>query len=335
MKKVIVLTISSLILTSCSANTAPPSYLEDAAYIEEHQLAEYVEMRNTYISEDMKETIDEINSLRDKYKDSSIENDFYSMYIDIYDQDSEYGSIQDTFILDNFHGDYSKEYFQDVVEILDKNQSVGLKDYIKKAYNMDLSLNAQVIKKIGRSVVYLENRGGDEGNYISIRTKLTNIKDEGYRDLFQNISRGQYILDKIYTEGQLEDEVSNPLSRDLISFVNKELLTYDENPKSVKIRYEILLEDKEINKVNILLSRIDSEKPKKEDVEVFINLLNTLDLGEEDRGRLLKVYRSIFKEKIDLSGLNIEGYSVLVKENKGNNYIGDNRENVYISIEKQ
>ena len=54
-----------------------------------------------------------------------------------------------------------------------------------------------------------------------------------------------------------------------------------------------------------------------------------------DEGKLLQGYRNIFEEKIDKNVLDIEGYRVDVKYNKGNNYIGDRKENIYIAIERK
>lgn len=324
--------MSCLILTSCTNESAIKK--ASTVFVEEVATTNFVKSRTTYISDDMKETIAEINNLREKYKDSLDEDEFRSIYIDIYDKDNRYGSIQDTFTLNNIHYGNTKEYFNDVVEILDKSEAVGLKDYIKKSYEMNLGPDDIVIKKIGRAVVHVENRGGGENNYISIRIRFTNIKDEDYRDIFEKISRDKYILDNVYTEQILDTPIIDPLSSDLISIVNDELFMNNEISDFAKIRYEILLKNKEINKVNILLSRRDNEKLKKDDIEVFINLLNTLDINDEDRGKLLKAYRNVFEKKIDKSTLNIEGYSVYVKNNKGNNYIGDRKENIYISIDK-
>ncbi|HZK32890.1 MAG TPA: hypothetical protein VFC60_00185 [Tissierellaceae bacterium] len=332
MKKIIILIISCLILTSCS-NTAGLNNNLNA--LVEDVTDTYTEGQTTYIDDEMKETIDEINNLRDKYKLSLDELEIKTIYIDIYDKDNRRGNTQDTFTLNNIHGGYIKEYFDDIVKILDKKEAIGLKNYINKAYDMNLQPNEQYIKKIGRSVIHVENRGGDETNYIAIKTKLTNIKDEDYKAIFEKISRDKYILDNVVSEQKLDSPAIDPLSSDLISFVNDELFMNPVNSKSVEIRYELLLKDKDIDKVNILLSRRHDEKLKKEDIEVFINLLNVLDIKEADRGKLLQGYRNIFEEKIDKSLLDIEGYRIYVKYNKGNNYIGDRKENIYIAIEKK
>lgn len=332
MKKIIVLIMACLMLTSCT-NTGVISH--DLELMKDDLVTvDYSEGKSLCINDEMKETIDEINNLKEKYKDSLDDNEFRHIYINIYEDDN-FGNIQDSFFINNMEDGYTKESVNDVVEILDKREAVGLKDYVKKAYEKNIGPDDYFIKKIGKSVVYVTNRNRYKSNSITIRTKLADIKDEDYRRIFEGISRDKYILDNVYTQGKLYGLDPNPLDRDLISFVNDELFMDNDISKFIKVRYEILLKDKNIDKVNILLSRKRDEKLKKEDIEVFVNLLNALDLKKEDRGEFLKAYRNVFKEKIDGGKLDIEGYSVYVKNNKGNNYIGEKKENLYISIEKE
>lgn len=331
MKKIIVLIMACLMLTSCT-NTGVISH-DLELMTDDLVTVDYSERKPLYINDEMKETIDEINNLKEKYKGSLDHNEF-PLYINIYEDDN-FGNIQDSFFINNMEDGYTKESFKDVVEILDKKEAIGLKDYVTKAYDKNIGPEDYFIKKIGKSVVYVTNRNRYKNNSITIRTKFSDIKDEDYRRTFEGISRDKYILDNVYTEGKLYGLDPNPLDRDLISFVNDELFMDNDLSKFIKVRYEILLKDKNIDKVNILLSRKRDEKLKKEDIEVFINLLNALDLKEEDKGEFLKEYRNVFKERIDGDKLDIDGYSVYIKNNKGNNYIGEKKENLYISIEKE
>lgn len=337
MKKIIVLVMTCLMLTSCVNES---SIKQSSAILQgEVQTSRGFKSGTTYINDDIKENIEEINTLRDKYKDSLDEDEFNSVYIDIYDKENRNRSTQDVFDFYNRSGVVEEEYFNDLVQILDKREAVGLKDYINEVDKMDFDENDILVKKIGRAVVYVERMGPySQKKHIFIRVKLSDIKDENFRDTFDKISEGKYILNNVFTEGKLEPPIVDPLSRDLISFENDELfmksLDSSQYTKFASVRYELLLKDKEIDKVNILLSRRNDEKLKTEDIEVFINLLNVLDIEEADRGKLLKAYRNIFQEKIDKSALDIEGYSIYVKYNKGNNYIGDKKENIYISIER-
>lgn len=335
MKKIIVLLIiTSLITTSCVVGSNSTAYLNDSVYIEDTESTELVRNKNTYVTDEMKETVEKINSLADKYKDEIDRGDFGPIYVDIYVEDNIEGSIQDIFSIDNANYNYSKEYFNDVVEILDENISIGLKSFVQEASEMKLDLDEQIIEKIGRTVVHVERDSGRDRNYIGIRTRLTDAKDEEYRDLFKKISKDNYILDNIYTEGRREESIENRLSHDLISFVNPEILINSHIQESIKVRYDLLLLDKEINKVNVLLFRKDSEKLKKEDMEVFSNLLDFLNI-KDDKGELLELYENIFREKDDKITIDTEDYNISIIKNKGNNYIGERKENAYISIERK
>lgn len=337
MKKIIVLVMGCLLLTSCINE----SEIKQASTVLQGEIqSTRVKSRTTYISDDVKETVEEINNLREEYKDLLDEDEFNSIYIDIYDKDTRDGSVQEIFEFYNRFGSSEEKYFNELVQILDKREAQGLKDYVDEVNKMNFDEKDILVKKIGRAVVYVERPGPyTQKKHIFIRVNLADIKDEDYRDIFDKISGGKYILKNVFTEGKFEPPMVDPLSRDLISFENDELFmksNYSSDyAKFASIRYEVLLKDKEIDKVNILLSRRNNEKLKKEDIEVFVNLLNVLDIREADRGKLLQGYRNIFEEKIDKSALDTEGYKIYVKYNKGNNYIGDRKENIYIAIERE
>lgn len=327
MKKLILIVFSCLILTSCSSTVK----LRKNAVIDLEEISSvaYIQEKSTYINDNMKKTIDEINNLKEKYEESlELDDDFSPIYIDIYEIDdmesSNHRSMENNIIISNNRRYYNLDYFNDIVEILDKQEAVGLKDYVEEAYNMKLEPNEIIIKKIGRTVVHVENRIGNEEYYIAINMNIRDIRDEEYRKVFHKISDDKYIFSNIFIGENLN----------LISFVNDELLMNNYNSKFAKIRYEVLLKDKDINKVNILVSRNREEKLKEEDIEVFNNLLDILKLREDSKEELIKKYENIFKEKISREKLKLDGYNIYINGNKGNKSIETKVENIYISIKK-
>lgn len=327
MKKLILIVFSCLILTSCSSTVK----LRKNAVIDLEEISSvpYIQEKSTYINDNMKKTIDEINNLKEKYEESlELDDDFSPIYIDIYEIDdmesSNHRSMENNIIISNNRRYYNLDYFNDIVEILDKQEAVGLKDYVEEAYNMKLEPNEIIVKKIGRTVVHVENRIGNEEYYIAINMNIRDIRDEEYRKIFHKISDDKYIFSNIFIGENLN----------LISFVNDELLMNNYNSKFAKIRYEVLLKDKDINKVNILVSRNREEKLKEEDIEVFNNLLDILKLREDSKEELIKKYENIFKEKIGREKLKLDGYNIYINGNKGNKSIETKVENIYISIKK-
>lgn len=327
----IFLITSSLVLTSCATTVTD---FGEIAQIEETEFTETVGNRNTYVSAEMKDTVEKINDLAGKYKEEIDRGDFGPVYIDIYESDNIEGSIQDVFSMDNANYNYSKEYFNDVVEILDENISIGLKNFVQEASEMELQPEEQIIEKIGKTVVHVERDIGRGRNYIGISTRLTDAKDEDYRDLLQRISKDNYILDNIYTEGLGYEDKNHSQVHNLISFVNPEVLVNRHVSSSARVRYEVLLKDKNIEKVNLLLSRKADEELREEDIDVFVNLLDYLKI-EEEKGELVKRYKNIFEERKDKISLDTSDYNIKVLKGKGNNYIGERRENIYISIEEK
>lgn len=285
-----------------------------ATVIETRDSSKYQE--DFYIDKDIKEVISEINNLRDKYKDNIEEDRFDSLYIDVYEKHYE---ILKNIEFNNRNFRFQKQYFNDLVEILDRSIALGLKDFVEE--NKKAS-NDYIIKKIGRTVVFVEGRGDSE-NYISIKLNLLDIKNEKYDEIFSKVSDDKYILDNIVVGGQLN----------LIDFVNANRNCNYYDSRDIKIRYNMFFEGENLEKINILLEGKKGMKLKEEDIEVFINLLNILDLNAEEKGQLIEEYKNIFEKKSNKK-ISLENYNLNIDCKKGNISSSNSRELRYFSIEK-
>ncbi|WP_353093150.1 hypothetical protein [Tissierella praeacuta] len=323
MNKLIVLIGCSLILTGCSSSINTRASLNDGA-----EVVKVISLENDqeqmYINDDMKEVIDEINNLREKYKDILKEGNFESLYINIYDN-YQRDSYDTRF--DNNMSRYNEDYFNDLVQIIDKSIAHGLKDYVDEMSNKKLEPNDSISKKIGRAVatVITADNINYKDNRIVIELNILDIKDDNYRNIFNKISDNNYILDNVVKGEEL----------DLINFVNCNGYTRNYRANNPSIRYNLFLKDKEIEKVNILIKKVKDNKLDGIDIEVFLNLLSSLNLNEEEKKVLLEEYRNIFEEKVNSRKTSTEKYNIIIEGNKGNKYLGENKQFIYFSIENR
>lgn len=305
MKKWIFLLGASLILTGCSTTGSVTSE---------------VQKKGLYINDDMKKIIKDINDLNDKYsKDMPMDNRYYdSLYIDM---DSNIERIKNISFDRHTYGD---EYFKKLVQILDKGLAEGLEDYVLDMKDKRLEPDETIVEKIGRTIVYIQNRGGNEGNYMSINVDFLDLEDDYYRDRINKISNGKYILDNFITGEKL----------DLLEFLNFSNSNYRNDYNNVGIRYSMFFKDEDIEKVNILIQRKKESEFKDDDMEVFINLLNSLELKEGEKDLLVEKYKNIFEKKVNKRKINLDNYKLLINPNKGNFYSGKNKQLIYFSIER-
>ena len=73
---------------------------------------------------------------------------------------------------------------------------------------------------------------------------------------------------------------------------------------------------------------------KEDDIDVFVNLLNTLELKEEEKDLLLSDYKDVFLTKPSNKKKNFENYDVLINSSKGDSYSDNEKKLVYFSIER-
>lgn len=321
MRKLIYIVGASLMLTGCSASISSPTFVDTVAT--EVGAIEYTREKNVYINEDMKKVIEDINSLSDKYKKDMDERQFDSLYIDIYEED--YGRIKDI----NFNNKhiYGPKYFNELVEILDNSLAGGLKEYVNEMKDKKFKDDGTVIEKIGNTVVFIEPIGNDEENYISIKVNFLDVEDEYYRDIFNTVSDGKYVLDNVIRGEKLN----------LIDFVNinanNPQYYYEYKANNLEIRYNIFLEDKDIEKVNILMKGKMGLELEYDDIGVFINLLNTLELSENEKDLLLNEYKNLVGKKVNKT-ISLDNYKVLINYTKGNTYSDNDKKLIYFSIER-
>lgn len=321
MRKLIYIVGTSLILTGCSTSISAPTSVDtvtqEVAYIE------YTKENNMYINDDMKKVIEDINNLGDKYKKDMDERQFDSLYIDIYEED--YQRIKDI----NFNNKhiYGLKYFNELVEILDNSLAGGLKEYVNEMKDKKFEDDGTVIEKIGNTVVFIEPIGNDEENYISIKVNFLDVEDEYYRDIFNKISDGKYVLDNVIRGERLN----------LIDFINinanNPQYYYEYKANNLEIRYNIFLEDKDIEKVNILMKGKMGLELEYDDIGVFINLLNTLELSENEKDLLLNEYKNIVGKDVNKT-MSLDNYKVLINYNKANTYSDNDKKLIYFSIER-
>lgn len=303
-------------LTGCSTAFVDTVALEVSSI-------EYTREKNVYINGDMKKVIEDINNLSDKYKKDIDERHFDSLYIDIYEEN--YGRIKDI-TFNNKHV-YGPNYFNELVEILDKSLAEGLKEYINEMKYKQIKYEETVIEKIGNTVVFVGGIEGSEENYISIKVNFLDVEDEYYRDIFNKISDGKYVLDNVIRGEKLN----------LIDFVNinanNPQYYYEYKANNLEIRYNMFLEDKSIEKVNILIKGKSELELEYDDIGVFINLLNTLELNEKDKDLLLDEYKNVVGNKVNKT-ISLDNYEVTINSRKENSYSEINRELIYFSIER-
>lgn len=319
MKRWIYMVGVSLLLTGCSTESVE---IEDnnVATIEDTASIEYTSEEGMYLNDDMKEVILDINALREKYKDAIDDRGPDSLYINIYEDSVNW--IKDIeFDNNQIH---NVNYFNDLIEVLDKSIASGLKDYISQMKNKALEYDDIITKKIGRTVVYTENRDRSGGNYISIKMNLLDIKDDYYRDIFNNISDDKYILDKLVMGKDLN----------LIDFVNINNIDHRYNYSNLSIRYNMFFKDKDFTKVNILVQGEKGKDLEYDDIGVFIKLINRLNINkQEEKDQLVDEYKNILKEQSTSKKISLDNYDLLIKSGKGDTYTGNNGKLVYFSIQ--
>ena len=315
MRKYICILGLALILTGCFTSSG----LTDIIDLEDLSDLEVTQEKRVYIRDDVKQLIEEINGIREKYDDGSGRY----VYINIYEDNND--TVEEV----EFNNRYipTDEYFNDLVRILDKDLAKGLKAYVDEMKVKELKIDEPIVKKIGGAVVYSENRWEDGENYISVSIKFSEIEDEHYGQIVDNISDGKYILDNIIIGEKLN----------LIDICNPNTV-YDRRGPNISdtpiVRYNMFFEDKDIEKVNILIQGKKGSKFKDEDIDVFINLLNNLELKGKDKDLLINKYKSIFENKKN-EKISIDNYNIFIKDNKGNTYGGRDRELIYFSMERK
>lgn len=317
MRKLIYVLGLLLVLTGCSTSIST----DDKGVVVPEEVEAIIDRDENamYVDDDFKKVIIEINSLREKYKSSNDENDSNLLYIDIYNTNN---------VTVNFDNQMfgSKEYFDDLIEILDKSIAKGLKDHIKEVKDKEIGDNKVVLRKIGRVAIYAENAQEymeDKENFIFIKINFSDLKDEYYSKLLDKVSADKYLLENMIIGDKLN----------MIDFVNIDN-NYLSSDDYLSIRYNMYLKDKEIKKVNILMQGKNSLELEPEDIDVFVNLLNTLELKEEDKELLLNDYKDIFLTKSNNKKITLDSYKISINSNKGNTYSGADRKLVYFSIER-
>lgn len=320
MKKLIFALVSLTLLTGCSTNVR---MMDNGSVITANELRAITERKeqDMYTTDEVKDAISDINALREEYKDDIDGRGFDSLYIDTYGGDSR--RIKN--VQFNNKDIYNDEYFDGLIDILDKSLARGIEDYLEDIKNKALEPEDILIEKIGRALVYTENRGENEDNYISIKLDLLDIKNEYLRELFKDISDGKYILDDIMRGEELN----------LLTFVNPNhahnIYDYD----ALSIRYNMFLADNEIEKVNILLHGENGIDLGYDDIGVFINLINNLDLNKDEKDTLVEEYKHAFKEKSNSKNLTLKNYNLYVNYNKGDNAIGKEGKLIFFSIDSK
>lgn len=324
MRKWIFILGASLILTGCTRSITLRND-NNAARAEVIGNLEYSKKKPIYIDEGVKAVIQDINNLREKYEDYIDERGFNFLYIDMYSDD--YRDAKGvSFNNRNFHSD---GYFYDLVEILDGSIAKGLKDYVLSMENKDLgyrddaSMKA-IIEKIGRTIVYVEDRR-EKNNYISININFLDIEDDYYGEIFNQISDEKYILNNMIIGDKLN----------LIDFVNYNQLNNNYHVEEIKTRYNMFFKDKDIEKVNILMQGKIGAKFTSDDIDVFINLLNSLDLKEEEKDLLMEECKNTFERKINSKKVSLDNYNIYINDKKGDSSSGYNLDMVYFSIERR
>ena len=315
-------------LMGCSTSVSTPTSVDvkagsNLSIVEGVRSIEYTKGKDVYLNGDMKKVIEDINNLSDKYKKDIAERRFDSLYIDIYEDN--YRKIKDI----NFNNKhiYGPEYFNELVEILDKNLAKGLKEYINEMKDKQINPGQTILEKIGNTVVFVGEAEVNEENYISIKVNFLDVEDEYNRDIFNKISDGKYVLDNVIRGEKLN----------LIDFVNinanNPQYYYEYKANNLEIRYNMFLEDKNIEKVNILIKGKSELELEYDDIGVFINLLNTLELNEKDKDFLLDEYKNVVGKRINKT-ISLDNYKLTITSRKENSYSEINRELIYFSIER-
>ena len=332
MRKLIYIMGISLFLTGCSYQNVDigetnPTTSEDNIS-SESDIGEGIYSNNSqegmYVNNEMKEVVKEINALQEKYgdlvDDNSDDRGARTLYINVYDDDIQWAEE----ISFNNQQIYNKDYFDDLIQILDGSIAKGLKDYIEDIKNKPLEYDHAISKKIGRTLVYTESQGQDVENYISIQINLLDISDDYYKDIFDSIADDKYILAKVVVGEDLT----------LLDFANMngrdDMYQYDK----LSIRYNMFFKDRDFKKINILLQGKNGEEVEYDDVGVFINLLNTLDINEQkEKDALINEYKNVMKDKSTSKKVSFDNYDLLIKSGKGNIYSGNDTKLVYFSIQ--
>lgn len=316
MKKLFFVLIFSLLLTGCSPRImhlgTNNSFVSEEKYAGIDRYGELL-----YVEDEFKEIILKINNLKEKYKNIELETGDNPLYIDV---NNDYNLIVD------FDSNmFSKEYYNDLIKILDGSIAKGLKDYIKDMETQKIEGGKVILKRIGRVAIYAEDREGFKDNFISIKVDFSSLKDENYKDIFSEVFEDKYFLNNIETADKLN-------MMNLVNLNSLFDLYYDEH---LAIRYNVFLNNKDIKKVNILMQGQDNTELAQDDINVFINLLNTLDLNDNEKGLLLNKYNGVFQTKSSNQKISLDNYNLLINDSKGNSYSRKDRKLAYFSIERK
>lgn len=311
MRKYIYVLALSLFLTGCTITT---TNITDNGTMQMERLESMIidNEKSMYIDDKVRDVIEEINKLGENYNYSF---DQSLVYINIYDTNS----LAVNFLNEMFDND---QYFKEIVEILDKSLAKGLKEHVEEMEKMTLKESEIILRKIGRAVVYTEKSQEDQGNSISIRVNFSDLEDKDYRELLNKVSGNKYILENMVLSGELDMmDIKNP--NDAYYLSHKDYLS---------IRYNLFLEDKNIKKVIILMESKNIFEVDGDDMDVFLNLLEVLDLNNEEKKDLTETFTNILQSKSE-SKITLENYKVYINSDKGNIYSEKNQKRVYFSIE--
>lgn len=337
MKKLGLLIISTIILSGCSPKNGIINKVDIEASNYESVKSLLEEQKNvSYIPDDVKEFISKSKDVNDKKFESS------NHYLDIRLQSGEYMSDSE-FLYEVYMDPESRNDFNSLVDVLDTTISKGIKLYIDKNIDADLSKSGKIMK-IGKvwiliSPVYEEiveqygeqvDEDGKElsqinKNEILLIIQAKDIKDEKYKKITDNIQGEDLILESIKV-GKEQNVVS------LKNMESKQYNSYTVNKPA--INYQLFIKDENINKVRMsIISPIKDEINN--DLKSLNRISNQLEFNIDDIKKLEEIKTFIRENKVGKKSVSSENFNFSYKNLETKNFSYQSRNLTEVIIERK
>lgn len=332
MKKAIVLIGSLIFLTGCGGKPISEKEIKSWDSTSFESVASK-NLSNLKVSDSMKEAIKEINSLADKYE--GIEDSYNLININLNDPNQiKHGT-------EVFTSSLSEAYFNDVVDILDETEAVGIKDFVDeyKTKEMDEGIYSSKIGNTVVTVTYVgslsrtEDSNGETieevmeepgNNYIEIMLNFTDSAQTKYKEVYNDISQDEYIFGGVYYGDKLNT----------LEFYNA-ASAVNSSDKKMKIKYNLLFKDENLDKAKMFISKNSEESYDDKDLKVFMNLLDKLEIDESEKHKVVENLKDSLETKVGKKTVDLGKSTMYINDKLNTSAKGSELKKIYISFDKK
>ncbi len=274
---------------------------------------EKLEVKN---DKDIQSTINKINKLAENLSDNEM------AYITLNWEDVKENMKSSNLVLNK--NIYDEAYLKEVIEILDSNIAKGLSSYLTE--NPEPLENGD-LRKFGK--VFLTSIEMDGQRFHNIIFDFFRPSDEKLSSLIESLTLNKYLFNDYIRGDQLDLLQLQNYTSQLDMFSREYPL----------IRYNIFLKEDSIYKINFLMESEEYIDLSHHDIEVFLNILEKMDLSSSDKKILLDGLKALTSGEEINSVKGLDSSKANVVRNKGNYYskasFKSNYDYLYYSIEKK